>query len=171
MPIHDWTRADACLFSNLQLSWSVSISQLFNTGRLPSGYYSLVEQHKTGFGFELADVGPTDSGDEGSENDWQLRRRERMSRESWPDPPQSRFIAEDDLERYRCGHKTVTIRDESDHAAVAAIEIVWPASIPGASTGPSGRRSRVRATLPLRISRSVWPFMSLRARSAPTLSR
>jgi hypothetical protein len=48
MPIHDWTRVDAGLFHEFHQSWSVRIKDALNAGRLPEGYYALVEQRLRG---------------------------------------------------------------------------------------------------------------------------
>jgi hypothetical protein len=50
-----------------------------------------------------------------------------MLREPWSDPPNAQIIAEDDLDRYRRGRCTVTIRHEIDDELVAVVEVVSPA--------------------------------------------
>jgi hypothetical protein len=37
MPIHDWSRVEAILFYNLQVSWNCDLSARFNKGGLPAG--------------------------------------------------------------------------------------------------------------------------------------
>ena len=47
MPIHDWTRVRANRFHDFHQSWTVAIRNDLNGGRLPQGYFAMVEQ-KTG---------------------------------------------------------------------------------------------------------------------------
>ena len=44
MPIHDWTRVQSGLFHAFHQSWSVRIQDTLNDGRMPDGFYALVEQ-------------------------------------------------------------------------------------------------------------------------------
>lgn len=44
MPIHDWSRVQAGLFHHFHQRWSVAICDALNAGRLPKGYYALIEQ-------------------------------------------------------------------------------------------------------------------------------
>jgi hypothetical protein len=44
MPIHDWTKASAGYFHHFHQQWSVAICNALNAGRLPRGYFALVEQ-------------------------------------------------------------------------------------------------------------------------------
>ncbi len=48
MPIHDWTRAQSGLFHAFHQSWSVRIQDALNDGRMPDGFYALVEQRVDG---------------------------------------------------------------------------------------------------------------------------
>ena len=127
MPIHDRSRVEAILFYNLQLSWNCELSAWFNKGDLPAGYHSLIEHHKAAFGFEIPTIGRSGTGEELSNDDPRSRRYEKLLREPWPDPPVTQIVAEDDLERYRRGHRTVTIRHEIDDEVVAVVEIIAPA--------------------------------------------
>src|SRR5438876_8213730 len=47
MPIHDWTRVRANRFHDFHQRWTVAICNALNAGRLPPGYFAMVEQ-KTG---------------------------------------------------------------------------------------------------------------------------
>src|SRR3954453_11312313 len=48
MPIHDWSHVPAGLFHHFHQRWSGAICDGLNDGRLPEGYYALVEQHAVG---------------------------------------------------------------------------------------------------------------------------
>jgi Protein of unknown function (DUF4058) len=48
MPIHDWSRVPAGLFHHFHQRWSVAICDALNAGRLPKGYYALIEQSAGG---------------------------------------------------------------------------------------------------------------------------
>src|ERR1700693_2920251 len=43
MPIHDWTRVRANRFHDFHQSWTVAIRNALNAGRLPPGYFAMVE--------------------------------------------------------------------------------------------------------------------------------
>lgn len=46
MPVHDWTRVDACLFHHFHQDWTVELCRSLNAGRLPSGYVALIDQQR-----------------------------------------------------------------------------------------------------------------------------
>ena len=48
MPIHDWSKAPAGLFHHFHQRWAVAICDALNSGKLPKGYYALLEQHAAG---------------------------------------------------------------------------------------------------------------------------
>ena len=48
MPIHDWSRAPAGLFHHFHQQWAGSICNALNAGRMPKGYYALLEQRAAG---------------------------------------------------------------------------------------------------------------------------
>ncbi len=47
MPIHDWSRVRANRFHDFHQRWMIALSNALNAGRLPPGYFAMVEQ-KTG---------------------------------------------------------------------------------------------------------------------------
>src|SRR5580704_1342464 len=47
MPIHDWTRVRANRFHDFHQKWTIAICNALNAGRLPPGFFAMVEQ-KTG---------------------------------------------------------------------------------------------------------------------------
>ena len=48
MPIHDWTRVEACIFHAFHQTWLVDIARALNRGLLPSDYYALAERKAEG---------------------------------------------------------------------------------------------------------------------------
>lgn len=48
MPIHDWTRVRANRFHDFHQSWTIAIRNDLNAGKLPPGYFAVVEQHTGG---------------------------------------------------------------------------------------------------------------------------
>src|SRR5581483_29677 len=48
MPIHDWTRVPVGLYHHFHQSWAVNFAEALNGGRLPEGYYALVDQRAVG---------------------------------------------------------------------------------------------------------------------------
>jgi hypothetical protein len=48
MPIHDWTRVRSNRFHDFHQRWMIAISNALNAGRLPQGYFAMVEQRAGG---------------------------------------------------------------------------------------------------------------------------
>jgi hypothetical protein len=48
MPIHDWTQVRANRFHDFHQSWTIAIRNALNSGRLPKGYFAMVEQRTGG---------------------------------------------------------------------------------------------------------------------------
>jgi hypothetical protein len=48
MPIHDWSGKPAGLFHHFHQQWAGSICNALNSGRLPTGFYALIEQRAAG---------------------------------------------------------------------------------------------------------------------------
>jgi hypothetical protein len=48
MPIHDWTRVRSNRFHDFHQTWTVAICHTLNAGRLPPGYFAMVEQKAGG---------------------------------------------------------------------------------------------------------------------------
>jgi hypothetical protein len=48
MPVHEWTRVRANRFHDFHQSWTVAIRNVLNAGRLPAGYFAMVEQQAGG---------------------------------------------------------------------------------------------------------------------------
>lgn len=51
MPIHDWTRVRSNRFHDFHQSWTIAIRNALNAGRLPPGYFAMVEQKASGSRF------------------------------------------------------------------------------------------------------------------------
>src|SRR5438270_12281388 len=48
MAIHDWTRVRSNRFHDFHQSWTIAIRNALNAGRLPPGYFAMVEQKAGG---------------------------------------------------------------------------------------------------------------------------
>jgi hypothetical protein len=57
MPIHAWSDVPAGLFHHFQQRWSGSICDGLNEGRLPEGYYALIEENATGLYPDVVTIG------------------------------------------------------------------------------------------------------------------
>jgi hypothetical protein len=51
MPIHDWTRVRPKRFHDFHQSWTIAIRNALNAGRLPPGYFAMVEQSSEAAGY------------------------------------------------------------------------------------------------------------------------
>lgn len=114
MPIHDWTRVRANRFHDFHQKWTVAICNALNTGRLPSGYFAMVEQ-KTGgpepdvIALELTP--PTGIAPGGVAVDLH--------------PPQARVVTRSETAGYARKANRITVR-HPDGEVVAVLEIVSP---------------------------------------------
>jgi hypothetical protein len=114
MPIHDWTLVRSNRFHDFHQSWTVAIRNALNAGRLPSGYFAMVEQ-KTGgpepdvITLELKPPAGPASG--GLAVDLQ--------------PPKTRLVTRTDAEGYARKANRITVR-HPDGDVVAVVEIVSP---------------------------------------------
>ncbi len=114
MPIHDWTRVGPNRFHDFHQSWTIAIRNALNAGRLPPGYFAMVEQRVGG---PKADVitlelkPPANQAPGGVAVALQ--------------PPQARFVTSTDSASYARKANRVTVR-HPDGAVVAIIEIVSP---------------------------------------------
>jgi hypothetical protein len=48
MPMHDWTQVEPTIYHHFHQRWTIAITDALNSGRLPSGYSALIEQHSRG---------------------------------------------------------------------------------------------------------------------------
>jgi hypothetical protein len=114
MPIHDWTRVRANRFHDFHQKWTIAICNALNAGRLPAGYFAMVEQQTGGpepdvITLELRPAdNPTPAGV--AVND---------------QPPSARFVTRTEAAAYARKANRITIR-HPDGEVVAVLEIVSP---------------------------------------------
>jgi Protein of unknown function (DUF4058) len=114
MPIHDWTRVRANRFHDFHQTWTVAICHALNSGRLPSGYFAMIEQKASIpepdiVAFELTP--PTGLAQGGIAVELQ--------------PPKTRFVMRADSAGYARKANRITVRHPDGHV-VAILEIVSP---------------------------------------------
>jgi hypothetical protein len=113
MPIHDWTRVRANRFHDFHQSWTIAIRNALNAGRLPEGYFAMVEQKAGGPEPDVItlELNPPAADPGGVAVQVQ--------------PPMARFVASTEAATYARKANRVTVR-HPDGAVVAVIEIVSP---------------------------------------------
>jgi hypothetical protein len=114
MSIHDWTRVRSNRFHDFHQSWTIAIRNALNAGRLPPGYFAMVEQSAGG---PEPDVITLDLNAPAAAPSPGLAVAE--------EPPKTRFVRRTDAERYARKANRITIR-HPDGDVVAVIEIVSP---------------------------------------------
>lgn len=119
MPIHDWRLVDASIFFSFHFSWTVELSQVLNSGLLPSEYYALTETigHSSGSLFQSFQHPP---------NSPIIVEEPNGGVDRYAVPPQARFHARAEGEVYSANAKSVVIRHQSNHRVIAAVMIVSP---------------------------------------------
>jgi hypothetical protein len=125
MPIHDWTRVRANRFHDFHQRWTIAISSALNAGRLPPGYFAMVEQQTGGPEPDVVTLEltpPAGAAPGGVAIDLQ--------------PPKARLVARTEAAAYARKANRITVR-HPDGAVVAVIEIVSP--------GNKGSRHAMRA--------------------------
>ena len=123
MPAHDWTRVDAGTFHDFHHSWIEELKRALNAGLLPSGYYAQAERQAAGFGPDVLALESQD-GDEG----FPIAEPDAANGGSvlLLAPPQTKVIAETDMEFYRRKQSSVVVRHARGNRVVALIEVVSP---------------------------------------------
>jgi hypothetical protein len=114
MPIHDWTRVRANRFHDFHQTWTIAIRNALNAGRLPPGYFAMVEQQTGGpeadvIALEL--TSPAGKAPGGAAVELQ--------------PPRARFIVRAEAAGYARKANRITVR-HPDGDVVAVIEVVSP---------------------------------------------
>ena len=120
MPIHDWTRVEACIFHDFHHEWISTIKRTLNGGILPPTHYALAEQLAGGYGPDVLTLeGPV----------------EPPARATQEPPggialaavqPKVSFRARTEADIYAAKASRITVRHVSDHRVVAVVEIVSP---------------------------------------------
>jgi hypothetical protein len=118
MAIHDWKKAPAGYFHHFHQQWSGAICNGLNSGRLPAGYFALIEQTTFGRAPDVITLKATPPSRPG---------RERLAAIALAEaPPKTRFISQStEEEGYAARANRVVIRDADDEV-VAIVEIVSP---------------------------------------------
>jgi hypothetical protein len=114
VPIHDWTRVRSNRFHDFHQTWSVHLSAALNAGRLPAGYFAMLERK---VGTREPDVSP-------------IERKPPLPDTMDISPaivgvPQTRVATDSSAGNYARRANRVTVR-HPDGAVVAVIEIVSP---------------------------------------------
>jgi hypothetical protein len=114
MPIHDWTRVRSNRFHDFHQSWTIAIRNALNAGRLPPGYFAMVEQQAGGPEADvitLERTPPAGSPPPGVAIELS--------------PPKARFVTRAEAAGYARKANRITVR-HPDGAVVAVVEIVSP---------------------------------------------
>lgn len=119
MPIHDWTRVEVGIFHDFHQSWMPEIKRVLNGGRLPEGYYALVEQVA---GSRWPDVLTLQA----PARDDPLRTEPSGGLALIDAPPQVEFHFKAEGDVYAAKASAVVIRHVSGHRVVAVVEIMSP---------------------------------------------
>src|SRR5688572_29607390 len=126
MPIHDWPHAPPGYFHHFHQFWSVAICDSLNNGRLPKGYFALVEQSAIGL---VPDVLTLQQSTRASAPAGRSpARRPGGGGGSGGGlavadvPPQTRFVSRADENVYAAKANRIAVR-ESHGGVVAVIEI------------------------------------------------
>jgi hypothetical protein len=119
MPIHDWTKAPSGYFHHFHQRWTGNICDALNAGRLPRGYFALVEQRDA-----AGTVPDVLTFHRKSTND--LRGEPRGSLAVADAPPHARFVSRaTDEDVYAARASRVVVRRGHDDV-VSVIEVVSP---------------------------------------------
>jgi hypothetical protein len=115
MPIHAWTRVRSNRFHHFHQSWTVAISNALNAGRMPPGFFAMVEQKAGGPEADVItlELGPLPSGLAPGGVAVDVL------------PPKARIVARTESAAYARKANRITIR-HPDGEVVAILEIVSP---------------------------------------------
>ncbi|MCI0462494.1 MAG: DUF4058 family protein [Gemmataceae bacterium] len=123
MPVHDWTRVKAGIFSHFHHEWISEIARALNAGVLPEDYYALAEQHAVGFG---PDVLTLQGGEEDGDGEAPRSAPSGRGTSVLTAPPKARLLVETDRPFYHRKRSTVVVRHVSGDRVVAMVEVVSP---------------------------------------------
>jgi Protein of unknown function (DUF4058) len=142
MPIHDWSKAPAGLSHHFHQTWAVAICDALNLGKLPKGYYALLEQHAAGVIPDMVTLerGPSSSAHADSKGGIAITEA----------PPKNRFVIQaSDEDIYAAKADRIAVYSPLGDV-VAVIELVSP----GNKNSKHAIRSFVEKSLDL-LLRSV----------------
>jgi hypothetical protein len=125
MPIHDWSQSPPGFFHHFHQRWSGAICDGLNDGRLPTGYYALVEQHTIGLvpdvlTLQRQPLAPTRPGNGSSQANGAAGGLAVADA-----PPRARFVSRVEEDLYVAKANRVVVRATGGRV-VAVIEIVSP---------------------------------------------
>jgi hypothetical protein len=119
MPVHDWTRVTAGIFHHFHHGWTAALSNAFNGGLLPPGYYALSEKVAGG---PIPDVLTFQHGQSPSPSP---PRSNGNGNTAVMTPPRTRFVRMAEPEQYAAKANRIAIRHPLGQV-VAVLEIVSP---------------------------------------------
>jgi hypothetical protein len=118
MAIHDWTRAPAGFFHSFHQPWAVHLCEAMNAGRLPRGYYALVERTTFGVAPDVVTLQGRTPHNNPSERPAAIALAEA--------PPRTRFVSQStEEEGYAARANRIAVWGPADEV-IAIIEIVSP---------------------------------------------
>lgn len=115
MPIHDWTCVRSNRFHDFHQSWTVAIHGALNAGRLPAGYFALIEQKTGGPEPDVITLELNSPADASPACGMAVAEA----------PPKARFVTRSEAASYARKANRITIR-HPDGDVVAVIEVVSP---------------------------------------------
>ncbi|MFL5340730.1 MAG: DUF4058 family protein [Gemmataceae bacterium] len=115
MPIHDWARVRANRFHDFHQHWTVAISNALNAGRLPPGYFAMIEQKTGGPEPDVITLDLTPPPGSAAPAGVAVAVQ----------PPKTRFTTRTEAASYARKANRITVR-HPDGELVAVIEIVSP---------------------------------------------
>ena len=115
MPIHDWTRVRSNRFHEFHQIWTIAIHNALNAGRLPPGYFAMIEQKTGGPEPDVVTLQLTPHADTSPAGGVAVAEA----------PPKVRFVTRSVAAGYARKANRLTIR-HPDGEVVAVLEIVSP---------------------------------------------
>jgi Protein of unknown function (DUF4058) len=120
MPIHNWSRTPPGFFHHFHQFWSVEVCNALNDGRLPQGFYALVEQRAIGL---VPDVLTLEHQPRSPGAPSAPVPRGRLAVADAP--PKARFVSRAEEDVYAAKANRVVVRTSAGRV-VAVIEILSP---------------------------------------------
>lgn len=139
MPVHDWSQAPPGFFHHFHQFWTVALCTALNDGRLPPGYYALVDQYTIGFVPDVLTIGRKSAAQPAPRTG-----NGRGGLAVADAPPKARFVSTVEEDLYVAKANRVVVRATGGRV-VAVIEIVSP----GNKSSQHAVRSFVEKTVDL----------------------